>query len=306
MSEPPTSTVGSTTAASVSGSRAGLASIGVQLGLAWTGLMLAVFWLGPLLWTQDPQQIDLDAVLAAGTAAHPLGTDVEGRDLLARILAGGQLATLVGVGTAALAVGVGATLGALAGWRGGLVDTGISRAADVAMAFPGILLALLVIFVSERPGVLTVVLSLSLTSWASHSRMVRGLVLGLRSRDDLLAAQLYGSSGPRLLRLHVLPAIGGPLAVQATFAAASAVLGEASLSFLGLGPDGAVSWGALLEDGTLLALRSPLLLLGPASALLLWQAGLFVLADGLRDSLDPRNVASAPSGVTHRRTEQQP
>lgn len=279
---------------------------GIRFGAAWTLLMIAAFWLGPQLWTIDPQHVDLDAVLAAGSLAHPLGTDAEGRDLLARILAGGQLATLVGVGTAALAVGAGAALGALAGWRGGVVDLGISRAADVAMAFPGLLLALLVIFVSERPGVLTVVLSLSLTSWASHSRMVRGLVLGLRSRDDLLAAQLYGSSTPRLLRLHVLPAIGGPLAVQATFAAASAVLGEASLSFLGLGPDGAVSWGSLLEDGTLLALRSPLLLLAPGCALLLWQAGLFVLADGLRDSLDPRNFASTRLQTPTAMTEQEP
>lgn len=270
-----------------------LRASGLSLGVAWTLLMLLLFWCGPWLWPMSPQQIDLDAVLSAGSTAHPLGTDAEGRDLLARILAGGRLATLVGLGTAAIAVGGGAVIGAVAGWRGGLVDVVVSRAADVAMAFPGLLLALLVIFVSERPGVWTVVLALSLTSWASHGRLVRGLVLSLRARDDLLAATLYGSSTARLLRLHVLPAIGGPLAVQATFAAAGAVLGEASLSFLGLGPDDAVSWGALLEDGTLLALRSPLLLLGPAGALLLWQAGLFVLADGLRDRLDPRNVASA-------------
>ncbi len=277
---------------------------GVRIGLGWTLSMLALFWLGPWLWPLDPHHVDLDAVLAPGSTGHPLGTDAEGRDLLARILAGGQLATLVGLGTAALAVGGGALLGALAGWRGGLVDLGISRAADVAMAFPGLLLALLVIFVSERPGVATVVLSLSLTSWASHGRLVRGLVLGLRSRDDLLAATLYGSSTLRLLRHHVLPAIGGPLAVQATFAAAGAVLGEASLSFLGLGPDGAVSWGAMLEDGTLMALRSPLLLLGPAGALLLWQAGLFVLADGLRDSLDPRYVATTARPRAALSTEQ--
>ncbi len=251
---------------------------------------LLAFFSAPLWWPVDPAAAVAVPLLSPGWA-HPFGSDAEGRDLLARLLAGGRLAAVVGLGTALLAVGAGALLGTLAGWRGGLVDVLLSRSADVASAFPGVLLALLVLFVAEQPSAATVIVSLAATGWASSFRLVRGLVLALRRREDLLAVALYGTSTPRLLALHVAPEVAGPLAVQATFTSASAVLGEASLSFLGFGPPSGASWGALLEDGVLLALGSPWLLLLPAAALCVWQAGLLTLADGLRDWLDPRNVA---------------
>ncbi len=258
-------------------------------GLVLAACLLA-FFTAPLWWPIDPAAV-VAVPLQAPNLGQPFGSDAEGRDLLARLLAGGRLAAIVGLGTAVLAVGVGAALGTLAGWRGGLVDALLCRVADVAAAFPGVLLALLILFVAESPSAATVIVSLAATGWASSFRLVRGLVLALRRREDLLAVALYGTSTPRLLALHVAPEIAGPLAVQATFTSASAVLGEASLSFLGFGPPSGASWGALLEDGVLLALGSPWLLLLPAGALCVWQAGLLTLADGLRDWLDPRNDA---------------
>jgi peptide/nickel transport system permease protein len=258
-----------------------------QIGATLTGLLTLAFWTSPLWWQVDPLTRQAGAIFEVASAVHPLGCDAYGRDLLARLLAGGRLATIVGCGVALIAVGGGAILGVLAGWFGGWVDVVITRSADVALAFPGLLLALLVLFVSERPGIATVVLSLSLTSWAGHARLVRGLVLHCRPREDILAAQLYGASPWVVLTRFVLPSIGGPVAVQATFAAAAAVLGEATLSFLGLGPQGVVSWGAMLTEGVTLFLSSPAAMLWTCAALLLWQAGLVLMADGLRDHLDP-------------------
>lgn len=272
-----------------------------RVGATAAGLCLLAFWTAPLWWALDPELADAGAIFAEASSAHPLGTDQEGRDVLARVLAGGRLASLVGFGVVFAAVGGGAALGLLAGWRGGWVDGVVSRVADVALAFPGLLLALLVLFVSERPGVLTVVLALSATGWASHARIVRGLVLAVRHRPVLRAARLYGCSERRLLWRFVVPAIAGPVAVQATFALAGAVLGEASLSFLGLGPQGAVSWGAMLSDGATLMLRSPVLLLATGGTLLLWQTGFILLADGLRDGLDPALRAGPTGALPERR-----
>lgn len=263
--------------------------------------LLTAFWAAPLWWPLDPEAVQLDRAFAAPSWGHPLGQDQDGRDVLARLLAGGRLASEVGLGVVLCAVGGGALIGGFAGWRGGRWDAAISRVADVALAFPGLLLALLVLFVSERPGVATVVLALSATGWAAHARVVRGWVLHVRHLPMIRAARLYGTGERRLLTHWLAPAIAGPVAVQATFDLAGAVLGEASLSFLGLGPQGAVSWGAMLADGAALMLRSPTLLLATGGTLLLWQAGFILLADGLRDGLDPalqptRRTASREAG----------
>ena len=129
---------------------------------------------------------------------------------------------------------------------------------------------------------------MSLTSWAGHARLARGLVVTVRQRDFVVAGQLMGASDTRLALRYVLPEIAGPMLVQATFAIAGAVMGEASLSFLGLGPQGVVSWGGLLEQGAVLFLKSPALVLSAGGALLLFQAGVNLVGDGLRDRLDPR------------------
>lgn len=262
--------------------------LALRLGLLITACVVVSSLLGPQLvrwgaWERDTQQ-----VLVGPGDDHPLGTDEDGFDTLARVLAGGRLALIVGLGTAGLSVGIGLLMGCIAGWFGGWIGGAIMRVTDVMMSFPGILLALLVLFVTRDPGIPTVVLSLSLTSWAGHARLVRGLVVTVRGRDHVTAARCLGAGPVRIMARYVLPEIAGPVAVQATFAVAAAVLGEASLSFLGLGPQGVVSWGGLLEQGAVLFIKAPALVLSAGGALLVFQAGVNLLGDGLRDRLDPR------------------
>ncbi len=264
-------------------------------GLLVTGALVLAAIVGPEVTAWRPGERDVDHVLEGPSQRHVLGTDEDGFDTLARLLAGGRLALMVGLGTAGLSVGIGLFMGLVAGWYGGYPGRIIMRTTDVLMAFPGILLALLVIFVTDDPGVGTVILSLSLTAWAGHARLVRGLVLTVAERDFVVAARCMGASNTRIATLYVLPEIAGPVAVQATFAIAGAVLGEASLSFLGLGPQGVVSWGGLLEQGAVLFLKSPSLVLSAGGALLVFQTGINLLGDGLRDQLDPRAAATVHS-----------
>ena len=260
----------------------------LQLGAWLTGAIVVAALLGPAVWQHVAHDRHPAAAMQGPGTDHPFGTDEEGHDTLARVLAGAKLALVIGLGTAGLSVGIGLMMGLLAGWMGGAVEAVIMRVTDVLMAFPGILLALLVVFVTDDPGLLTVILALSLTSWAGHARLARGLVVTVRQREFVIAARCMGASDFRIATRYVLPEILGPMAVQATFAIAAAVMGEASLSFLGLGPQGVISWGGLLEQGAVLFLKSPALVLSAGGALLLFQAGVNLLGDGLRDRLDPR------------------
>ncbi len=280
-------------------SRRGL-PLSLRAGLVLLSAVVLLSLVGPLVVRWAPGDCDSDAVIAGPSARHFLGTDEDGRDTLSRVLAGGRVALVVGLATAALSVGLGLILGGLAGWMGGWVDAIVSRVCDVLMAFPGILLALLVLFVTADPGLPTVVLSLSLTAWAGHARLVRALVRGVRDRDFVRAGRCVGASEPRLLVRYVLPEVVGPVLVQATFAVAGAVLGEASLSFLGLGPQGVVSWGGLLEQGAVLFLKTPALVLSAGGALLCLLAAVNLTGDGLRDLLDPRLAGQTVRNVNAR------
>lgn len=263
----------------------------LTLGATLTTLLLVTAAVGPVVVEWPPDARDSSAILVGPTTSHWLGTDEEGRDTLSRVVSGARLALVVGLSTAALSVGAGLLIGLLAGWWGGWVEATVLRITDVLMAFPGILLALLMVFLVRDPGVLTVILALSLTAWAGHARLARGLVVAVRQRPFVIAAQCMGASNARIAARYVLPEIAGPMLVQATFAIAAAVMGEASLSFLGLGPQGVVSWGGLLEQGAVLFLKSPSLVVSASVALLVFQAGINLLGDGLRDLLDPRASA---------------
>lgn len=260
----------------------------LALGLCLTALVVAAALFGPAVVTHGPQDRDVDRVLAGPSLLHPLGTDEDGYDTLARVLAGGRLALIVGLATMAVSVGIGVLLGATAGYFGGFFEQLVMRTTDVMMAFPGILLALLVLFVTADPGIITVIGALSLTSWAGHARLVRGLVVTVRDRDHVVAARCMGAGHLRIMGRYIMPEIAGPILIQATFAVAGAILGEASLSFLGLGPQGVISWGGLLEQGAVLFIKAPALVGSAGGALLLLLAGMNLIGDGLRDRLDPR------------------
>ena len=263
-------------------------------GLALVGVLAVLAALGPWLWPWAPTQ-RTGLLLAAPSAEHWLGTDEEGFDTLARVLGGARVALLVGPGTAALSALIGLVVGAAAGYAGGWLDRATTWLADLLLCFPGVLLALLVAFVSDRPGLGTVVLALAATGWAGQARLVRVLVASARERDFAVAARCMGASHARVLLVHVLPEALGPVAVQATFGVSAGVLGEASLSFLGVGAQGVVSWGAMVEQGTALLLQSPMVVLSSGIALLTLVTGVNLLGDALRDQLDPRRAGPASS-----------
>lgn len=266
-----------------------LAVRGPELRLGGAGLaaIAVVAVVGPWLvpWSADRATVD---VLSAPGTAHWLGTDDEGVDVAAKIAAGARLALVVGLGYAALSVSLGTAIGMVAGYFGGPVDAIVRWACDTLLCFPGLLLALLIGFVADRPGLGTLVLALAATGWAGHARLARALADSVRRRDFVVAARCLGASHARVLAWHVLPELAGPMLVQGTLAVATGVLAEASLSFLGLGPQGVASWGAMLEQGTAVVLQAPWVLASAGGALLVLVAAVNLIGDGLRDLLDPR------------------
>lgn len=234
-----------------------------------------------------PNAMNLDLALAGPRPGHWLGLDENGRDVFSLLLHGARTALLVGVSTVTLSTVVGTTLGAIAGWAGPRMDALLMRLTEVVMAFPGILLAILLLFVTREPGLPAVVFALSATGWAGYARLVRGQVLLERERDYVEAGRALGLPSARLLVRHVLPNTVGPLLVQATFGLAGAIVAEAALSFLGLGPQGVPSWGALLDQGATYFLVAPHLALWPGVAIALTVLGVNFAGDGLRDLLDP-------------------
>lgn len=254
----------------------------VLIGLVF----VAVFapWLAPF----PIEQVDLVNELATPGGAHLLGTDENGADLLTQILYGARVAALVGLGTVTLCCTVGITLGAISGYYGGVVDEVLMRIIDVLMAFPGILLAILIIALTRSPSIGAVVLALSVTGWAGYARLVRGQVLSMRERPFVTAARAMGAPGWWIIGRHLLPNVMAPVIVQATFGMAGAILAEAGLSFLGLGPDGVPSWGALLDQGARYFLVSGHLALFPGLAIAATVMGINLLGDALRDRWDPR------------------
>lgn len=263
----------------------GLAPVGVVI----VGAVLAVAVLGPLLAPYPVDLLDVTRQLEPPSATHWFGTDENGSDVLTQLIYGTRVAAIVGVSTVAVCLCVGVLLGSISGFMGGWVDEAIMRVTEVLMAFPGILLAILVIFVTQEPSLLAVVGALSITGWSGYARLVRGQVLLEREREYVEAARALGFGTPRILMRHVLPNVFGPVIVQATFGIAGAILAEASLSFLGLGPQGQPSWGALLDQGATYFLLTPYLAIFPGLAIMITVLGINFLGDGLRDALDPRS-----------------
>jgi len=252
-------------------------------------LLLVALW-APLLSPQSPAEIG-DPVLDRNRAPGPdhwLGTDLLGRDLLSRVLHGARVSLAIAVGSVLVSVGLGTMIGAVAGWRGGWVDTLLMRATDLALAFPRVfLILLLVAFVVPSP--LWIVVVLGLTGWMSVARLVRGEVRPRRHEEYVLAARSLGFGVSRILLRHVLPAIAGPLIAFSTLRVGNAILAESFLSFLGLGvQDPWVSWGLLIRSGRDLLTGEWWLAFFPGLAIILTVVGFNLLGDGLRAALDPR------------------
>lgn len=258
------------------------------VGLSALGAVVLAGLFGPLISPYPPDHLDLDHALEGPSAAHWLGTDENGADVLTGLLWGARVACQVGLSTVTICALVGVLLGTWAGYRGGWRDELLMRLVDVVMAFPGILLAILVLFVTQTPSVGTVVMALSVTGWASFARLARGQSLALREREYVTAARALGETDARIVVRHIVPNLLAPVIVQATFGLAAAILAEASLSFLGLGAQGVPSWGALLDQGAHHFLITPHLATFPGLAIMVAVLGINFAGDALRDRLDPR------------------
>ncbi len=270
--------------------RAGAASRWFNRGAAG---LLAVLIAGALLapWVSPvpPDLLDLPGGLEGPSLAHPLGQDRLGQDVLAGLLYGGRVSLAVGLLVVGVSLAVGTLVGFVSGYAGGWVDEAFMRVVDVLLAFPGILLAIALTGILG-PSLGNVVFALSLLGWVGFARLVRGEVLALRHREFVVAARVLGAGVPRIALRHVLPNLAGPLAVQATFSVAGTILAESSLSFLGLGPQGVPTWGAMLSQGVDYLLFAPHLALFPGLAIMGTVLGINVLGDALRDRLDPRRA----------------
>jgi len=266
--------------------------------LAFSGFLIAGFLvlaalLAPWLTPYDPAVQDLPDRLAGPSWHHPFGNDELGRDILSRLLMGARVSMRVG-GTVVLLSGVaGVLIGGLAGYVGGKLDIFVTVIViDSLMAFPGILLAIaLVAFLG--PGLDRTIFALVVIGWVGYARLARGQVLKIKTLEFVEAARALGATSARVYFLHVLPSIIQPVLVQASIGMATAVLAEASLSFLGLGiAPPAPSWGAMLNDGRNHLFDAPHMVVFPSIALVLTVLSFNILADAFRDWLDPKSLKS--------------
>lgn len=222
----------------------------------------------------------------------PLGTDPLGRDVLARVIVGGEISLKVGVYSALGAVVIGIIMGLVSGYYGGFLDMIVMRFADVQLALPFILLA--ITFIAVIGGGLTnMIILLIISQWVQYARLVRGSVLSLRDREYILAAKAIGVKDIRILFQHLLPNLIGPVIVLMTLNVANNILLESSLTFLGLGVDPVIpSWGGMLADGRTYLQTAWWVSVFPGLAILLTVLGLNLLGDWLRDALDPTGRTS--------------
>lgn len=245
-------------------------------------LLLTIALAGPFLVSHSPDQLNLKISLQPSSHAHVLGTDENGRDILARLIFGARVSLGIGVAVVLLCAFVGIPLGFCAGYFGGWVDRIFLSVGDVFQAFPGILLAIaLAAFLPST--VFNVIGLLAFVGWVSYARMARAQTLALKEREYVAAALSLGASRRRLFVCHFLPNMMGPLLVQAAFGMAGVILTESTLSFLGMGlPATIPSWGRMLDSGSQLLLVAPRLSLFPGLAMMISILTFNLLGDALR------------------------
>ncbi|HKI57448.1 MAG TPA: ABC transporter permease [Trueperaceae bacterium] len=260
----------------------------LRIGLVLAVLVVGATLLGPVLTPYDPIAPDYTAIYSPPSAAHPLGTDDLGRDVLARSLAGGRVSLTVALSATALALCLGVAVGITSAGLGGLGDTVLVRVFDAVLAFPGFLLVLLVVTILGG-GALQTVLAMGVAGAPIYFRLARSFTRSELRTDYVLAGEALGATRTRLLWRHALPNFAGAIWVQAASTAATFLLVEASLSYLGLGvPLPTPSWGNVLQDARSYLTQQPWAALGPGFFLAAASLAFQFLSDGLRDRLDRR------------------
>ncbi|QFU18141.1 ABC transporter permease subunit [Microvirga thermotolerans] len=275
-------------------SRRRFRSFELILGVALTGGMtLAVLFSG-FLFPDGGESMDLMARLLPPfqNPAHILGTDPLGRDVLARVIVGGRISLVVGVLSVLGAVTVGTLMGLLAGYYRGIAEVVLMRFADVQLALPFILIAIMFLAILGT-GIDKVIFFMIVAQWVQYARLVRGSVLALRDREFILSARAIGVGNGRIIFQHILPNVLGPIVILMTLNVANNILLESSLTFLGLGVDPLIpSWGGMLADGRTYLQSAWWVSVFPGLAIMFTVLGLNLLGDWLRDFLDPTGQTS--------------
>ena len=264
-----------------------LGDAGGLIGLAIITLFVIVAVLAPFLTAETPRQQDLSRRLAPPSWRAPLGFDELGRNEGVLIIWGSRTSLTIAVASVLASVGAGVPLGLVGGFYRGVADDVIMRIVDVMLAFPGVLLALVVIAVLGS-GLTSLILAVTVYSVPTYVRLVRAATLQIMPRQFIEAARATGAGSVRIMRLHVLPNILGPIIVQGSLSMGTVILTAGAMSFLGLGVQPpTVEWGAMISTGRLYVRNAPHAVVAPGLAIVLVVLGFNLLGDALRDTLDP-------------------
>ncbi|HWV36533.1 MAG TPA: ABC transporter permease subunit [Thermomicrobiales bacterium] len=249
-------------------------------------VLAAIFakWIAPA----DPNFQDYMSMMQGPSRAHPMGTDNFGRDILSRIIYGAQISLRLGVLGTLVGALLGSIIGAISGFYGGWIDSVLMRLLDVQLAFPGILLAIVIIAILGV-GEVNVIIAIGIFSVPVFARMVRGSLLSLREQEFVLAARAIGAPSGRLIAVHLMPNALAPILVLSTIRMGTAILTAASLGFLGLGVrPPSPEWGTMLSEGRAYMQLAPHITIFPGLAILVAVVAINLFGDGLRDALDPK------------------
>ena len=258
------------------------------LGTVLVAITLLAVTVGPWLSPHEADGFDMAGAFQGPSARHWLGTDQMGRDLLVRLMAGGRLSLLVGLGTVVLGIGIGVPLGLVSGAAGGKLDAVLMRAVDILLAVPALIVALAVIAVIG-PGALNITFAIGLRSIPIYARIARAEVIGLMTRDFVQSARALGARPARILARHLLPNLAGSVVAISGLRMATGILTAASLTFLGLGvPAGEAEWGAMINEAKQYIRVHSYLVTYPGIAIMLSVLGFNLVGDALQDAINPR------------------
>lgn len=261
-----------------------LAMLGLTIVILFTMVAILAPWIAP----DDPLRQDLRRSIEGPSAKGLLGRDELGRDILSRVIYGARISLTIGLIAVSIGVGIGVPLGAASGYFGGLIDLLIQRTIDIMLAFPAMLLAIVLISILGK-NLSNAMIAIGIVSIPTYARLVRGSTLTLREMDFIMASRAMGKSDLGIIAAHILPNLLSSIIVQSTLQVASAILWAAGLGFLGLGAQAPTpEWGAMLSGGRDFIRYAPHVVISPGLAIMTTVLGLNLLGDGLRDALDPR------------------
>ncbi len=268
-------------------------SVSAKVGAGMLGVFVFAGVFGPWIAPYDVSDVaqDLSHRFEGASGEHWFGTDSRGLDVFSQVLWGARSALELSMIVVAISSVVGLAVGTVAGWFGGWVDEVLMRFVDILMAFPGILLNIAIVATVDKPGIGIMIVALCANGWVGYARVARGQVLALRERDFITATVALGAGNLRVMGRHLIPNLMGPALVQMSFAFGGVILVEATLSFLGLGPQVDYTWGTMLDQARTFLWKSDwvkLYTLVPGLAIMWVVLGANLLGDGLRDRFDPR------------------